>query len=86
MIINIIWYLEETSINQLQYHCPDPDYYRPPPRRSNGEPRDQNGYYPPPPDPADSQCWYARGRYKHALLHGYRFFGEKTRSAESHKV
>ena len=66
------YYLGDTSINQLQYHCPDPDYYGPPPRRSNREPRDPNSYYPPPPDPADIQHWYTTGRGKHALLHGVR--------------
>ena len=53
------YYEEETPINQLQYSSPDPDYYCLPTRRSQKAPCDPNGYYPPPPDPADIQCWYA---------------------------
>ena len=80
------YYEEETPINQLQYSSPDPDYYRSPSRRPQKAPCDPNGYYPPLPDPADVQCWYAQGRGKRALLHGHRLFGEKTRSAESRKA
>ena len=46
------YYKEETHENQLQYSTPDPDYCCLSTRRS------QKGYYPPPPDPADVQCWY----------------------------
>ena len=53
------YYEEETPVNQLQYSRPDPDYYGIPTRRSQKAPHDSNGYYPPPPDPADVQCWYA---------------------------
>ena len=80
------YYEEETPVNQLQYSSPDPDYYGTPPRRSQKALCDPNGYYPPPPDPADIQHWYMRGRGKRALLHRHRYFGEKTRSAESRKA
>ena len=79
------YYSEETPINQLQYSSPDPDYYWTLSRRSQTQPRDPTGYYPPPPDPADVQCWHARGRGKCTLLHVHRLFGEKTQSAESRK-
>ena len=52
------YYEQETPINQLQYSCPNPDYYNSPTRRSRQTPHDPNGYYPPPPDPADIQHWY----------------------------
>ena len=78
-------YEEETPINQLQYSIPDPDYYDPSSRRSQKTPHDPNGYYSPPPDPADIQHWHVQGRGKRALLHGHRLFGKKTRSAESRK-
>ena len=77
---------EENPINQLQYSCPDPDYYRTPIRQLQKTPHDSNSYYHPPPDPADGQHWCACGRGKHALLHGQRLFGEKTQSAESRKA
>ena len=48
------YYEEETPVNQLQYSSPDPDYYGSPQRA----PHDPNGYYPPPPNPADIQHWY----------------------------
>ena len=80
------YYYEENPINQLQYSSPDPDYYGTLSRRWQTQPCDPNGYYPPPPDPADVQCWHACGRGKHALLHGHRLFGEKTQSAESRKA
>ena len=80
------YYSKENSINQLQYSYPDPDYYRPPPRRLQKQPCDPNGYYPLPPDPADVQCWHAHGRGKHALLHGHIHFGEKTGLADSRKA
>ena len=41
------YYYKENSINQLQYSCPDPDYYGTPSRRSQTQPHDPNGYYPP---------------------------------------
>ena len=72
------YYYEENPINQLQYSSPDPDYYRIPTRQSQKTPCDTNGYYLPPPDPADIQCWHTCGRGKHALLHRHRLFGEKT--------
>ena len=80
------YYYEENPINQLQYSSPDPDYYRTPTRQSQKTPRDPNGYYPPPPDPADVQHWHACGRRKCAHLHGHRLFDEKTQSAESRKA
>ena len=80
------YYYEENPINQLQYSCPDPDYYRIPSRRLQTQPCDPNGYYLPPPDPADVQCWHTCGRRKCTLLHGHRLFSEKTRSAESRKA
>ena len=80
------YYYEENPINQLQYSSPDPVYYGTPSRRSQTQPHDPAGYYPPPPDPADIQCWHAHGRGKHALLHGHRLFGEKTQSVESRKA
>ena len=49
------YYEEENPINQLQYSSPDPDYYRTSTRQSQKAPWDPNGYYPPPPDPADVQ-------------------------------
>ena len=52
------YYKEETPVNQLQYSCPDLDYYGSPPRRPQKAPHYPNSYYPPPPDPADVQCWY----------------------------
>ena len=77
---------EETPVNQLQYSSPGPYYYCLPTRRSQKAPCDPNGYYPPPPDPADVQHWYLRGRGKRALFHGHRLFGENTRSTESKKA
>ena len=73
-------------MNHLQYSSPDPDYYGSPIMRSQKTPNDPNSYYPPPPNPADVQHWYVRGRGKRALLHGHRLFGEKTRSTESRKA
>ena len=49
------YYEEENPINQLQYSSPDPDYYRTSTMQSQKAPLDPNGYYPPPPDPADVQ-------------------------------
>ena len=72
------YYYEENPINQLQYSSPDPDYYGTPSRRSQTQPCNSNGYYPPPQDPADIQCWHARGKGKCALLHRHRLFGKKT--------
>ena len=83
---DIQYYSKENPINQLQYSRPDPDYYWTPSRRSQTQPHDPAGYYPPPPDPADVQHWHARGRGKHTLLHGHRLFSEKTQSAESRKA
>ena len=54
--------------------------------RSQTQPHDPAGYYPPPPDPADVQCLHACGKGKHAFLHRHGFFGEKTCSAESRKA
>ena len=51
------YYEGETSDYQLQYSSPDPDYYGSSTRRTQKSPRDPNGYYPPPPDPVDVQCW-----------------------------
>ena len=79
-------YYKENPINQLQYSSPDPNYYETPTRWSHKTLCDPNGYYPPPPDPANVQCWHTCGRGKHALLQGHRLFGEKTRSAESRKA
>ena len=56
------YYSEEYPSNQLQYSIPDQDYYGPSPRRSNTQPTNPAGYYPPPPDPADVQHWHACGR------------------------
>ena len=53
------YYCEENPTNQLQYSCPDSDYYGTPPRRSQMQPCDPAGYYPPLLDPADVQHWYA---------------------------
>ena len=61
------YYSEEYLSNQLQYSILDPDYYGPLPRRSNTQPHNPAGYYPPPPDPADVQHWHAHGRGKHAF-------------------
>ena len=80
------YYEGDTPVNQLQYSSPDLDYYSSPTRRSQKAPHDPNGYYPPPSDPADIQCWYMHGRGKRALLHGHRLFCEKTRSAEGRKA
>ena len=80
------YYYEENSINQLQYTSPDLDYYGTSSRRSQTQPHNPNGYYPPPPDPVDIQCWYAPGRGNCTLLHRHRIFGEKTQSAESRKA
>ena len=52
------YYEEETPDYQLQYSSPDPDYYSSSTRRTQKLPRDPNGYYPPPPNTADVQCWY----------------------------
>ena len=78
------YYYEENPINQLQYSSSDPDYHRTPTRQK--KPHNPNGYYPPPPDPADVQHWHACGRGKHTLLHGHRLFSEKTLSTESRKA
>ena len=80
------YYSEEYPSVQLQYSILDPDYYGPQLRRSHTQPHDPVGYYPPPPDPADIQCWHTCGRGKCALLHRHRLFGEKTCSAESSKA
>ena len=80
------YYSKENSINQLQYSSPDPDYYGTLSKRSQTQPHDPAGYYPPPPHPADVQHWHACGRGKCTLLHGHRLFGEKTQSAESRKA
>ena len=72
------YYSEEYPSTQLQYSIPDPDYYRPSPRRSHTQPCNPTGYYSPPPDPADVQHWHTCGRGKHTFLHGHRLFGEKT--------
>ena len=68
------YYYKENPIKQLQYSSPDPDYYGTPSRRLQTQPHDPTGYYPPPPDPADIQCWHAHGRGKHTLLYGHRLF------------
>ena len=80
------YYSEEYPLNQLQYSILDPEYYGPPLRRSHTQPCDPAGYYPPPPDPVDIQCWHAHGRGKCAFLHGHRHFREKTCSVESKKA
>ena len=49
------YYSGENPINQPQYSSPDPDYYGTPSRRSQAQPHDPTGYYPPSPDPADIQ-------------------------------
>ena len=67
------YYYEENPINQLQYSCPDPDYYGTPTRLLQKKPHNPNGYYPPSPDPADIQHWHACGRGKHILLQGQTF-------------
>ena len=51
-------YYEEIPVYQLQYSIPDPDYYGSSTRRSQKPPHDPNGYYPPPPNPADVEHWY----------------------------
>ena len=56
------YYYEENPINQLQYSCPDPDYYGIPSRRLQTQPRNPNGYYFPPPNPADVKNWHTCGR------------------------
>ena len=43
------YYSEEYPSTRLQYSILDPDYYRPSPRRSNTQPHNPAGYYPPPP-------------------------------------
>ena len=43
------YYSEEYPSNQLQYSIPDPDYYRPSPRRSHTQPHNPAGHCPPPP-------------------------------------
>ena len=53
------YYEEETPVNQLQNSTPNPDHYCSPTRRSQKSPRDPNSYYPPLPNPADVQHWYA---------------------------
>ena len=80
------YYSEEYPSVQLQYSIQDPDYYGPQPRRSHTQVRDPAGYYPPPPDPADIQCWHACGRGKCALLHEHKLFGENIHSAENRKA
>ena len=69
------YYSEEYPSNQLQYSIQDPDYYGPFLRRSHTKPHDLSGYYPPPPDPSDVQCWHTCGRGKHIFLHRHRLFG-----------
>ena len=54
------YYEEETSNYPLQYFSPDPDYYDSSTRRTQKPPHDPNGYYPPPPDPAE----YSTGMHK----------------------
>ena len=71
------YYYEENPINKLQYSSSDPDYYKTPTRWLQKKPCDPNGYYPPPPDPADVQCWHTCGRGKCTLLHGHRFLEKR---------
>ena len=71
------YYEEETPVNQLQYSSPDPDYYGLPTRRSQKAPCDPNGYYPPLPEPADVQRWYAPGREKELYYMGTDFLVRK---------
>ena len=80
------YYYKENPMKQLQFYSPDSDYYGTLTRQLQKKPHDPNGYYPPPPDPADIQHWRACGGGKHTLLHGHRLFGEKTQSAESRKA
>ena len=61
------YYHEENPINQLQYSRQDSGYYGTPTRQSQKTLCDPNGYYPPPPDPADVQCWHTCGRGKCTL-------------------
>ena len=55
------YYSEEYPSTWLQYSIPDPDYYGSSLRRSNTQPYNLAGYYPPSSDPADVQHWHACG-------------------------
>ena len=80
------YYSEEYPPVQLQYSVPETDYYGSKPRIAYTQSIVPVGYYPPPPDPADSQHWHACGRGKCTFLHRHRLFGEKTCSAKSRKA
>ena len=80
------YYSKENPVNQLQFSSPDSDYYWTLSRRSQTQPHDPTGYYPPPPDPADVQHWHTCRRGKCALLHGHRPFGKRTQSEKSRKA
>ena len=79
------YYSEDYPSNQLQYSILNPDYYGPPLRRSHTQPHDPVGYYPPPPDPVDVQCWHTHGRGKLTFLHRHRLFGERPTQQKAGK-
>ena len=54
-------------------------------RRSHTQTPDPAGYYPPPPDPADVQCWHACGREKCAFLHDIDFLGKRPAQQKAGK-
>ena len=80
------YYSEQYSSIELQYSIPDQDYYGPPPKRSNTQPHDPTGYYPP----TQTQQMFSTGTHvEEENMHFYRdidFFGEKTHSGESRKA
>ena len=65
------YYSEEYPSTRLQYSIPGPDYYGPLLRRSNTQPHNPAGYYPP---------------HQIQQTLSIRLFGEKVQSAESRKV
>ena len=79
------YYEEETSAYQLQYSCPNPDYYNTPPKRSQKPPHDPNGYYSPLPDIANVQHWHMQGRGKEPYYMGIDFMVRKPDLAKVEK-
>ena len=73
------------TVQGIEYHIPEPDYYHNTQPKQYQKQQNQNVYLPPPPSIEDMHTWYGRGRGRARCLelHGHRLYGEKTRSLES---
>ena len=68
--VQALKYLEDYGQRQSQLFTVLEKYHQvPQPRRSYTQQQDPMGYYPPPSDPADVQCWHTCGKGKCAFLH-----------------